>query len=221
MIWLYLHRKLEKKRFKYYSNNPERCFRKQNTKYIFTVVLFFKYGCESWTIKKADHQGINAFELWYWRRLLRVPGTSRSSNQSNLKEINPEYSLEGLIIKLKFQYFGHVMWRANSLEKILMLGRIEGRRRRGWQRMRWLDGITDSMHMSLSKLGRLVRDREALHIAFHGVTKSRTQLSDWTTTILQVKSRYLYLVNCLCTATINFLLKELFYSRWIFCLETP
>ena len=123
-----------KKRFKYYSNNPERCFRKQNTKYIFTIVVFSKYGCESWTIKKADPQGINAFELWYWRRLLRVPGTSWSSNQSNLKEINPEYSLEGLMMKLKLQNFGHLFRSTDSLEKTLMLGKIENRRKgqRGW-----------------------------------------------------------------------------------------
>ena len=152
MIWLYLHRKLGKKRFKYYPNNPERWFRKQNPKYIFTIVLFCKYDCENWTIKKAEHQGFDAFELWCWRRLLRVPWTARRSNQSNLKEINPEYSLEGLLMKLKFQYFGHLMWRPNSLEKFLMLGRIEDRRRRGWQRMRWLDDIASSMEMSLSKL---------------------------------------------------------------------
>ena len=145
----------------------------------FPVVM---YGCESWTVKKAEYWRIYAFELWCWRRLLRVPRTARRSNQSILKEISPGISLEGMMLKLKLQYFGHLMRRVNSLEKTLMLGGIGGKRRRGRQRMRWLDGITDSMHVSVSELRELVMDREAWP---HGVTKSRTRLSNWSDFIWQ------------------------------------
>ena len=180
---------------------------------VFPVVM---YGYESWTIKKAEHRRINAFELWCWRRLLRFPWTARRSNQSILREISPGCSLEGLMLKLKLQYSGHLMRRAGSFEKTLMLGKIEGRRRRGQQRMRWLDGITDSMHMGLGGLRVLVMDREAWHAAVHEITKSQTQLSNWT----ELNESYRNMFNFLYWTWISYIVDFLIILLYcLFCVQ--
>ena len=172
----------------------------------------------SWTVKKAEHWRIDAFELWCWRRLLRVPQTARRSNQSILKEISPEYSLEGLMQKLKLRFFGHQVWRADSLKKTLMLGKIEGRRRKGWQRTRWLDYIADWVDMSLSKLQEIVKDTEAWHAAAHGVTKSQTQLSNWTTRereLFRLTGTFCILIVVVVTKTHTSMKIQQVYLHWV------
>ena len=179
---------------------------------VFPVVM---YECESWTVKKAEHWKIDAFELWCWSRLLRVPWTARRSNQSILKEISPGCPLEGLMLKLKLQYFGHLKRRIDSSEKTLMLGKIEGRRRRGWQRMRWLDGITDSMDMGLGKLWEFVVDREAWRAAIHGVSKSLTRLSDWTELNWMLLSPHIVKICvCVCVCVLWEHLRSILFKKY-------
>ena len=179
---------------------------------VFPVVM---YGCESWTVKKAEYRRIDAFELWCWRRLLGVPWTARRSNQSILKEIGPGISLEGMMLKLKLQYFGHLMGRVDSLERTLMLGGIGGRRRRGWQRIRWLHGIADSIDVGLGKLRELVMDREAWRAVIHGVTKSRTRLSDWTELNWKYVVSWRIFYVCLIRLGILLLLSGMFSNIWL------